>query len=340
MLKTALSTPTLALALAVGAAPLPALASASVTVSIKPLHSLVSAVMQGAGEPVLLVKGAASPHTYSLRPSDAAAIQDAQVVFWSGPELEAFLEKPLEALTDGATDVALMHAPGVKLLAPREDGNFEPHEHEGHEHADHDDHEHENADHDDHEHEHEDHDAHEGEHDHAEEVDPHFWLDPENARAAVKTIAATLSAADPENASLYSKNAQNLDAELKELETELRAEAAPLAGKPYIVFHDAYQYFENYFGMSATGSVTINPQVQPGAARISEIETKLKNLGAVCIFTEPQFEPKLVQSLAANTNVRTGELDPLGASIEAGPKMYETLLKSLVSNMKACLMPS
>ncbi len=321
MLKSSLSALTLALVMSV--APLAHAAEPNVVVSIKPLHSLVSAIMQGVGAPVLLVKGAASPHTYSMRPSDASAVQDADVIFWSGPELEAFLEKPLASLAGAASSVELMHAPGVTLIPPREDGNFEAHMHGDHEGSD------------EHAHEHDEHDD-----DHAKEVDPHFWLDPENARAAAKTIAATLSATDPENASLYSKNAAELDKTLTQLTSTLSEETAPLAGKPYLVFHDAYQYFESRFGISAAGSVTVNPQVQPGAARVEEISEKLKKLEVVCIFSEPQFEPKLIQALATNTNVRSGELDPIGASIEAGPKMYETLLKSLVSSMKACLLSS
>ncbi len=286
----------------------------SVVVSIKPLHSLVAAIMQGVGKPYLLIKGASSPHTYSMRPSDAAELQGADLIFWAGPALEAFLEKPLASLTGDATPVALMNAPGVDLLPPRENGNFEPEDHDE-EHAD-------------------------GDHHHDEEIDPHFWLDPENARAAARTIALTLSARDPQHAALYTQNAATLDKKILSLEERLKESTAPLAGRPFIVFHDAYQYFERRFAITATGSITVNPQAQPGAARIAQIEEKLKQLNTVCIFTEPQFAPRLVQTLTTENNVRSGELDPLGASIPEGPDMYEDLLVSLADALKSCLSPS
>ncbi|MCD2173360.1 zinc ABC transporter substrate-binding protein [Rhizobium sp. C4] len=309
--------PSLAAALVLGSAGLVALPAAAddlhVVVSIKPIHSLVASVMQGVGEPSLIVKGAASPHTYTMKPSDAAALAKADVVFWTGHDMEKFMEKPLASLSGKATSVALLETPAIATLKPREGGTFEPHEHEGEAaHADHD-------------------------HDHEEETDPHFWLDPENARAAVKVIAATLSAADPAHATAYSENAARTDADLAALETKIATELAPYKGKPFIVFHDAYQYFEKRFGLSATGSVTISPEVQPGAARIAEIEKKIKTLGAVCIFSEPQFEPKLMDTIAAGTKTFRGELDPEGASLTEGADLYPRLLQSLADNLKDCL---
>ena len=281
-----------------------------VVASIKPIHSLVAAVMQGVGEPTLIVKGAASPHTYTMKPSDAAALAQANVVFWTGHDMEKFMEKPLASLSGKATAVALLETPAIATLKPREGGTFEPHEHEGEAHAD---------------------------HDHEEETDPHFWLDPENARAAVKVIAATLSAADPAHATVYSENAARTDANLATLEANIAAELAPFKNKPFIVFHDAYQYFEKRFGLSATGSVTVSPEVQPGAARIAEIEKKIRTLGAVCIFSEPQFEPKLMDTIAAGTKTFRGELDPEGASLTEGPDLYPQLLQALADNLKGCL---
>ena len=283
----------------------------NVVVSIKPIHSLVAAVMKGVGEPALIVKGAASPHTYTMKPSDAAALAKANVVFWTGHDMEKFMEKPLSSLSGKATAVALLETPAIATLKPREGGTFEPHEHEGEAHADH--------------------------HDNEEETDPHFWLDPENARAAVKVIAATLSAADPAHATVYSENAARTDTDLATLEANIAAELAPYKTKPFIVFHDAYQYFEKRFGLSATGSVTVSPEVQPGAARIAEIEKKIKTLGAVCIFSEPQFEPKLMDTIAASTKTFRGELDPEGASLSEGADLYPKLLQSLADNLKACL---
>ena len=281
-----------------------------VVASIKPIHSLVAAVMQGVGEPALIVKGAASPHTYTMKPSDAAALAQANVVFWTGHDMEKFMEKPLASLSGKATAVALLETPAIATLKPREGGTFEPHEHEGEAHAD---------------------------HDHEEKTDPHFWLDPENARAAVKVIAATLSAADPAHATVYSENAARTDANLATLEANIAAELAPFKNKPFIVFHDAYQYFEKRFGLSATGSVTVSPEVQPGAARIAEIEKKIRTLGAVCIFSEPQFEPKLMDTIAAGTKTFRGELDPEGASLTEGPDLYPQLLQALADNLKGCL---
>ncbi len=304
----------LATVFAIGAASFAALPAKAddldVVVSIKPIHSLVAAVMQGIGEPTLIVKGAASPHTYTMKPSDAAALAKANVVFWTGHDMEKFMEKPLASLSGKATAVALLETPAIATLKPREGGTFEPHEHEGEAHA---------------------------AHDHEEETDPHFWLDPENARAAVKVIAATLAAADPAHAAAYSENAARTDTALAALEANIATELAPYKNKPFIVFHDAYQYFEKRFGLNATGSVTVSPEVQPGAARIAEIEKKIRTLGAVCIFSEPQFEPKLMDTIAAGTKTFRGELDPEGAGLTEGPDLYPQLLQALADNLKDCL---
>ncbi|MCD2176776.1 zinc ABC transporter substrate-binding protein ZnuA [Rhizobium sp. C1] len=292
-----------------------------VVASIKPIHSLVAAVMQGVGEPALIVKGAASPHTYTMKPSDAAALSQANVVFWTGHDMEKFMDKPLASLSGKATTVALLETPAVVTLKPREGGTFEPHDHGGEAQADHD-HAHEVADHHDHE---------------EEETDPHFWLDPENARAAVKVIAATLSAADPSNTTAYSENAARTDAALAALETRITDQLAPYKDKHFVVFHDAYQYFEKRFGLNATGSVTVSPDVQPGAARVAEIQKKIRTLGAVCIFSEPQFEPKLMDTIASGTKTFRGELDPEGATLEEGVDLYPRLLQSLADNLQECL---
>ena len=305
----------LTVALALGSAGLVGRPAAAddlhVVASIKPIHALVASVMKGVGEPALIVKGAASPHTYTMKPSDAAALAQANVVFWTGHDMEKFMEKPLASLSGKATTVALLETPAIATLKPREGGTFEPHEHEGEA-------------------------AHAG-HDHKEETDPHFWLDPENARAAVKVIAATLSAADPSHATVYSENAARTDEDLAALESKIATELAPYKNKPFIVFHDAYQYFEKRFGLSATGSVTISPEVQPGAARIAEIEKKIRSLGAVCIFSEPQFEPKLMETIASGTKTFRGELDPEGATLAEGQDLYPQLLQALADNLKDCL---
>jgi zinc transport system substrate-binding protein len=278
-----------------------------VVVSIKPIHSLVASIMQGVGQPSLIVKGAASPHTYAMKPSDAEAIASAEIVFWVGKPLEKFLQKPLATLGAKAQSIELIEAPGVHKLKPRVGGTFDP-----------------------------DRDGDEvdgGE----DEADPHFWLDPENARAAARQIAQTLEKTDPANAATYAANAAKLDLDIKTLEDRITKELLPVKDKPFIVFHDAYHYFEHRFGVTAAGSITVSPEVQPGAARIAEMEDKVRSLGAVCIYSEPQFEPKLVNTIAEGSRAQKGVLDPEGGSIIEGPALYDTLLSNLANDLKSCL---
>lgn len=300
--------------------------------SIKPVHSLVAAVMEGVGEPGLIVEGAGSPHTYALKPSQAQMLQDADIVFWVGHELEAFLEKPLETIGTKATAVELLDAHGLKKLGFREGGAFEKHEHEDGD--DHDDHESE-ADHD-----HDDEETAEAEHDHEHEhgaFDTHVWLDPENARAMVHEIEETLVKADPENAAKYEANAEAVSARLDALIKEVSADLEPVKDKPFIVFHDAYQYFENRFAVTAAGSITVSPEVMPGAERVGEIRAKVQELDAACVFSEPQFEPKLVTTVTEGTQARAGVLDPLGAELDNGPSLYFELIRNMAASIKSCL---
>ena len=363
-------------------------AAPAVVTSIKPVHSLVAGVMEGVGTPEIIVDGAASPHTYSLRPSQAQSLEKADLVFWIGPRIETFLTNPLETIGQNATVVALGDAHGLTRLPLREGGAFEGHDHDhgdhdehaGHDdhdkHADHDDHDHEkhadhddhddhdhekHADHDDHDHEkhasHDDHDDHDHEkhadhddhddHDHEKhaghddhahgEFDMHVWLDPQNAKALVHEIEEALAKADPENAEKYEANAARLEARLDELTTEVSAVLEPVKDRSFIVFHDAYPYFENRFGVSAAGSVTVSPEVAPGAARVSEIREKVQSLEVTCVFSEPQFEPKIVQVITENTNANSGVLDPLGATLENGGELYFKLIRTLADDMRACL---
>jgi zinc transport system substrate-binding protein len=292
-----------------------AMAAPNVVASIKPVHSLVAAVMAGVGEPTLIVKGAASPHTYALKPSDAGALESADIVFWTGHGMELFLGDALETLASKARVVELAEAPGITLLPVREGGAFEPHEHEGEGH--------------DHEHE---------EHAHAEEGgDMHFWLDPENAKLMVTQIATTLAEADPENATTYQVNAEAELVKLDELEAELAATLAPVADKPFIVFHDAYQYFEARFGLDLAGSVTVTPDVMPGAARIDELKAKVSSLGATCVFAEPNFEPTIIAAISEGTSAKSGVLDPEGGALAEGPELYPTLLRGLAKSLVDCL---
>lgn len=289
-----------------------------VVVSIKPIHSLVSAVMEGAGKPELIVKGAASGHGYSLKPSDAKALEGAKVIFWVGPEMETFLTKPLNSLGSKAQIVQLEKVPGLKLLEAREDGNFEAHDHgDGHGHT--------------HNHEAEGH----GHHHHHDDM--HIWLDPQNAKLMLKPIADALAKADPEHAQKYQDNAAEYAARLDALQVELTAQLQPVKGKPYIVFHDAYQYFERRFGLSAAGSITLNTETAPGAARIRDIQAKVQSLGATCVFSEPQFESRLVSTVLEGTKAKTGVLDPLGAELEDGQELYPQLLRNLAKSLTGCL---
>jgi zinc transport system substrate-binding protein len=311
-----------------------------VVVSIKPIHSLVSAVMEGVGTPELIVKGAAAPHTYSLTPSQARALQNAKLVFWVGHELEAFLEKPIATLGAGAKHIELMDAHGLVRLDLREGGAFEEHDHDhGHdehkhegEHKEgehkHDEHKHE-AEHKDGEHKHEGH--------HGEEVDAHIWLDPENAKAIVQEVAEALVANDPKNAAAYEKNEQRLLADLNALIAEVRETVAPVRGKGFIVFHDAYQFFEKRFNILAAGSITVNPDTPSSVGRIREIKDKVRDLGAACVFSEPQFPPKIIRTVIEGTNAKTGVLDPLGAGLDDGPGLYFQLIRNMARSLRDCL---
>lgn len=337
------------LAVATAAAFWSSVASADVKVvaSIKPIHSLVSAVMEGVGTPGLLVDGASSPHTFAMRPSTATALANAGVVFWVGDSLEGFLVRPIAALTADATVVSLIETPGLTLLPMREGGTFAAHDHHhGAEDGDgHSDEAHHGEDHD--EAAHHDDDAHHeesAEHDHGvdgdadhHEMNPHVWLDPRNAQKMVDEIAHTLAAADPANAALYQANAAAERERLGRLEEEIAAELAPVAGARFIVFHDAYPYFEARFGVETAGSITVNPEVSPGAAQLGEIRHAIETLDARCVFAEPQFEPRLVTSLVAGTAAGTGALDPLGVDIPAGPDQYAAMMRANAEALATCL---
>ncbi|UYN99501.1 MAG: zinc ABC transporter substrate-binding protein [Devosia sp.] len=299
-----------------------AMAAPSVVASTKPVHALVAAVMGDVGAPGLIVKGAASPHSYSLRPSDAATLEAADIVFWTGHGMELFLADALETLPINAEVVELADSPGIELLPVREGGAFEPHMHEG---EDGHDHGHDHGDHADHDHHHEG------------EGDMHFWLDPENAKLMVTQIATVLSEADPENASTYQANAEAEQVRLDALTEDLRETLAPIAGKPFIVFHDAYQYFENRFGLEVAGSITVSPEAMPGAARIDELRAKVSELGATCVFAEPNFQPAIVNTIIEGTEAKAGTLDPEGAALTEGPELYSNLLHGLANGLLECL---
>ncbi len=283
-----------------------------VVVTIAPIHSLASAVMAGSGSPQLLVKGASSEHTFSLRPSDARSLSQADVVVRVSESLETFLNKPIATLSQNATVVALATIPGLKLLPPRESGAFEAHHHEDHAGA-----------------------GHEGLSE--RELDAHLWLDPGNAALIADHLAAVLGRLRPADGVTFQANAAKLKERLGALDAELRSELAGLQDARFIVFHDAYQYFEARYGLTASGSITVSPERQPGAARLEAIRAKIAEAKSACVFSEPQFEPKLVSRLVEGTTANTGTLDGLGAGLPEGPDLYFTMMRALAASLRACL---
>ncbi len=304
-----------------------------VVASIKPVHSLVSAVMAGVGEPHLIVRGTSSPHTFTMRPSDAEALEDAHIVFMVGDTMETALAGPVEALAGHARVVKLVDTPGLVLRTMREGGAFEDHDHssDGHggmdDHAGRDDHGH--GDHDDHADDMDDHGA----------FDLHVWLDPINGWTLARAIGGALADVDPANAATYEANVDALLHRLDRLTGEIAQEVAPARGVPFIVFHDGYRYFEDRFGLTAAGSVVVSPERAPGARRIAELQDKLHALGVVCVFDEPQFDRRIVRTVIEGSDVKTATVDPLGATIEDGPELYFTLLRNMAGSFKNCLAP-
>ena len=296
-----------------------AYADVKVVASIKPVHSLVSAVMEGVAKPNLLVEGAASPHSYSLKPSQAKQLQDADIVFWMSHDLEAFLENSIENIAQKAVSVPLIESHNLTKLNFREGGAFAAHGH------------------DDHDDKHDDGHGDKHDDDHGE-MDPHVWLDPQNAKALVHEIEEQLAKIDPKNAEIYEANASIIMKKLDNLTNEIDVDLSPVRGRGYVVFHDAYQYFEKRFGVSAIGSITVSPEVMPGAERVRELQEKVRELDATCVLSEPQFQPKLVATVTENTNAGTGVLDPLGASLEDGPELYFKLIRNMANSLKGCLM--
>jgi zinc transport system substrate-binding protein len=299
-----------------------AAATPRVVVTVKPLHSLVAGVMAGVGEPALIIRGAGSPHTYSLKPSEARLLEGAQVIFWIGESLETFMEKPLAALGSKARVIEVMQLPGISLLTGREGGAWEGHG---------------------------DHDAagagrdaretpgHSGEHGHATH-DGHLWLDPANARIIAREAAVVLGQLDPGNRERYAANAAVLVARIDALDAGLKTTLAPVRDIPFVVFHDAYQYFENSYAVRAVGSITVSAERKPGARRGTEIRDTIKRLGARCVFSEPQFSPAILDTILEGTDTRTGTLDPLGAGLPAGPEAYFTLMNALGTALAECLL--
>ena len=317
-----------------------------VVASIKPVHSLVSAVMAGVGEPHLIIRGHSSPHTFTMRPSDAAALEDAHIVFMIGDTMETALAGPVEALAGDARVIRLAHTPGLVRRPLRDGGAFEDHDHDSHGHAgqdDHDDHDDEAMHRDDEAmHRDDDHGHGHADHDDDDDVayDMHVWLDPINGWTKARAIAGALAEIDPANAATYQANVDVLLHRLEDLTAEIAQQVAPVRGVPFIVFHDGYRYFEDRFGLTAAGSVVISPDRAPGARRISELRDKVSELGVVCVFDEPQFDKRLVRTVIEGSDVKAGTVDPIGATLENGPELYFTLLRNMATAFKDCLAPN
>ena len=313
-------------------------AEVKVVASIKPVHSLVSYVMDGVGKPDVIVDGYNSPHGFSLKPSHAKMIENADLIIWVGEDLEAFLEKPLNSISKKAVNIEIMDLSGIKKLKFREKNIFEGHDDHGHGHKEkkHDDHGHGHKEkkHDDHGHKkakHDDH-GHEG-HAHGEH-DPHVWLDPMNAKVIVKEIENQLVKLDPDNSSKYKANSKKAQSELDNLTKNIKSDLKK--SLRFVVFHDAYQYFENRFGIKVLGALTVNPDVLPGAEQLSEIREVIEHEKVNCLFSEPQFNPAIIKSIAKDTKIKTGVLDPLGATLNKGKGMYSELLQSMYASFKGC----
>ena len=320
-----------------------------VVASIKPIHSLASYLMDGIAKPDLIVDGYASPHGFAMKPSHAKMLQNADLIFWVGEDLESFLEKPLSSIAKKAEKIELMQINGLNVLEFRERNIFDDHDdhdHDGHakkKKDDHDDHEGHSKkkkdDHDDHDghakkkkDEHDDHDDHEG-HAHGE-YDPHIWLDPINAKVILKEMTEHLIENDSKNASTYKSN---LDKALKDIDkltmdvmTELNQSVAS------IVFHDAYQYFEERFNVNILGAFTVNTDVMPGAEQLAEIREIIEHDKVSCVFSEPQFNPDIIKAVAKDMNIKTGVIDPLGATLDPGKDLYFDLINNMSSSFKGC----
>lgn len=303
-------------------------AEPKVVATIKPIHALVAGVMAGVGEPKLLIEGAGSPHTFALKPSDARALNQADVVFRVSDTLEPFMIKVVGALPKSVRVVTLVDTPGLTLHKMRTGATFEQHTHDhgpkGQRVKKADVH---------------DHDHHGKPGKAAETNDGHIWLDPANAKVITQYIAAVLATEAPEHAAQLKENADTVLRSLDQLDAELGQTVKPIAGQPYIVFHDAYQYLEHRYGLTPAGAVTVSPEIAPSAKRLSELRKKISTLKAVCVFAEPQFEPKLVRTITEGTSARIGTLDYLGASLKPGPDLYFSVLRSLAGDLKACLSP-
>ena len=311
----------------------PANAELKVVTSIKPIHSLASYLMDGIGKPELIVDGYGSPHGFSMKPSHAKMLQNADLIFWVGEDLENFLEKPLKSIAKKAEKIELIEIKGLNVLKFRERNIFDEHDH------DHDDHGKKEDDHDDHGHDdhgkkeddHDDH-GHEG-HGHGE-FDAHIWLDPINAKAMLNEMAEHLIENDPKNEAKYKSNLDKALKEIDKLTIEVMTDLNNSVSS--IVFHDAYQYFEKRFNVNVLGAFTVNADVMPGAEQLAEIREIIEHDKVACVFSEPQFNPDIINAVAKDMKIKTGVLDPLGATLDPGKDLYFKLIRNMSASFKGC----
>ncbi len=312
----------------------PAKAEIKVVASIKPIHSLVSYLMDGVGKPDLIVDGYASPHGFALKPSHAKMLQNADLIFWVGEDLENFLEKPLNSIAKKAEKIELLEIKGLTKLEFRERNIFDEHDDHAKKEDDHDDHDHDKEGHkeDDHDdHDHDDH-GHEG-HAHGE-YDPHIWLDPMNAKVILSEMAEHLIENDQKNEAKYKANLKKAHKDLDKLTKKVKSEL----NKNFksIVFHDAYQYFEKRFDINVLGAFTVNTDVMPGAEQLAEIREIIEHDKVSCVFSEPQFNPDIIKAVAKDMNIQTGVIDPLGATLNPGKDLYFDLINNMSKSFKGC----
>ena len=299
--------------------------SPRVVADIAPVHSLVSRVMDGIGKPDLIVPNETSPHDYRLRPADAEALENAGLVFWMGEGLTPWMERALDSLSGEATIIELLALDETVTLPFREGALFDAHDHSEHDnHDDHDDHDHDKE-----------HDDHAG-HDHGE-FDPHAWLSTDNAKTWLNVIAAKLSSVDPANAGGYFANASEAIAELDALDKEVDEMLDTVRGGKFIVFHEAYQYFETVYDFPASGAISLGDASDPGAARIAEIAKRIESENIQCVLSEPQFNANMVDTVMAGTEAKTEVIDPLGFGIEPGASLYTKLIKGMATSLVNCL---
>ena len=300
----------------------PANAELKVVTSIKPIHSLASYLMDGIGKPELIVDGYGSPHGFSMKPSHAKMLQNADLIFWVGEDLENFLEKPLKSIAKKAEKIELIEIKGLNVLKFRERNIFDEHDHDDH---GHDDHGKKEDDHDDH-------DGHEG---HARgEFDPHIWLDTMNAKAMLNEMAEHLIENDPKNEAKYKSNLDKALKDIDKLTIEVMTELNNSVSS--IVFHDAYQYFEKRFNVNVLGAFTVNTDVMPGAEQLAEIREIIEHDKVACVFSEPQFNPDIINAVAKDMKIKTGVLDPLGATLDSGKDLYFKLIRNMSASFKGC----